>query len=59
MNVQRAQQIVQSKEKIDVEYQGRPVWIDGIDERSQMARVHVEQNPQESMTVAVDQLVEK
>ncbi len=59
MNVTRAQEIVKSRDKIEVTYQGKSVWIDGIDENSQMARVHVEENPQESMTVAVDQLTER
>lgn len=59
MNVNRAQEIIQAKEKIEVQYQGKSVWIDGVDQRTATARVHMEENPTESMTVAVDQLVEK
>jgi small acid-soluble spore protein H (minor) len=59
MDVNRAQEIIQAKEKIEVQYQGKSVWIDGVDEKTATARVHTEGNPTESMTVAVDQLVEK
>lgn len=58
MDVHRAQEIIQSKDKIGVRYEGKAVWIDGIDEKSRTARVHVEQQPDKQMTVAVDQLVE-
>jgi small acid-soluble spore protein H (minor) len=59
MNVTRAQEIVRSADKITVTYQGEPVWIDGVDEKSAMARVHPENNPSDSKTVAVADLVEK
>jgi small acid-soluble spore protein H (minor) len=59
MDVNRAQEIIRSKEKIEVQYQGKSVWIDGVDETTATARVHPEGNPTESMTVAIDQLVEK
>jgi len=59
MNVQRAQEIIKSDRKIEVQYQGQPVWIDGVDERTGTARVHPEGNPTDSMTVGVDQLEER
>jgi small acid-soluble spore protein H (minor) len=59
MNVTRAKEIVQSADKITVTYQGEPVWIDGVDEQTATARVHAENNPTDSKTVAVDQLVEQ
>lgn len=59
MNVTRAQEIIQAKEKIEVQYQGKSVWIDGIDGRTATARVHPEGNPADTMTVDVDQLIEK
>lgn len=59
MNVTRAREIVQSTDKITVTYQGSPVWIDGVDENSATARVHVEDNPTDKKTVAVDELQEQ
>ncbi|MDA5107649.1 MULTISPECIES: H-type small acid-soluble spore protein [Brevibacillus] len=59
MDVKRAQEILRSSDKIEVQYKGQPVWIDGVDERTATARVHAEGNPANSMTVEVGQLVEK
>lgn len=59
MNVTRAQEIIEAKEKIEVQYQGKPVWIDGVDGRTATARIHPEENPNDSMTVDVDQLKER
>ncbi|MEJ8548078.1 H-type small acid-soluble spore protein [Brevibacillus borstelensis] len=59
MDVNRAQEIIRSASKIEVQYQGQPVWIDGVDEKTSQARVHTEGNPAESKTVDVGQLVEK
>lgn len=58
MNVQRAQQILRSKDKIDVELNGMPVWIESIDAGSGTAQVHLENNPAVVQTVPVDQLQE-
>jgi len=59
MNVVRAQQIIQSVEKITVTYNGSPVWIDEVDGQTMTARVHPENQPGQSMTVALDQLNEQ
>ncbi|MFY0544446.1 H-type small acid-soluble spore protein [Brevibacillus sp. H7] len=59
MNVARAQEIIKSAQKIEVQYQGQSVWIDGVDERTATARVHPEGKPTQSMTVDVTQLQEK
>lgn len=59
MNVIRAREIIQAKEKIEVKYQGASVWIDGVDERTATARVHSQDNPTNSMTVELNQLIEK
>jgi small acid-soluble spore protein H (minor) len=59
MNVKRAREIVQSKDTITVTYQGTKVWIDGVDENSATARIHVENNPDEEKVVAVDLLQEQ
>jgi small acid-soluble spore protein H (minor) len=58
MDVTRAQEIMNSPEKIKVQYQGESVWIDGVDERTATARVHPEGKPTNSSTVDVGQLVE-
>ncbi len=59
MNITRAQEIIKSPQKIEVQYQGQSVWIDGVDERTATARVHPEGNPTDSMTVDVNQLEER
>jgi small acid-soluble spore protein H (minor) len=59
MDVTRAQEIIKSEKKIDVQYQGQSVWIDGVDENTATARVHPEGNPAHSMTVSVNELEEK
>jgi len=59
VNAKRAQEILQSAEKIDVEHAGVPVWIESVDEESNTARVHSEGNPQESKIVSVSELEEK
>lgn len=58
MDVDRAQEIIQSKQKIDVQVDGTSVWIEGVDARSGTARVYAEGNPQDKRTVAVDELQE-
>lgn len=58
MNASRAQEIITSKDKIQVTYQGQSVWLEGVDQSSNTARVHPEGDPSNSMTVAVDKLLE-
>ncbi|HJV46302.1 MAG TPA: H-type small acid-soluble spore protein [Bacillota bacterium] len=58
MDVTRAQEIYQANERINVEFEGKPVWIEGIDNQSKTARVYKEGNPQDKLTVAVSELVE-
>lgn len=58
MELNRAQEIIQSKQKIDVQIDGTSVWIEEVDTRSGTARVYTEGNPQDKRTVAVDELQE-
>ncbi|MCF8564104.1 H-type small acid-soluble spore protein [Alicyclobacillus tolerans] len=58
MNVERAKQILQSEQKINVRYDGEPVWIETVDESTQQARVHFEQNPNQRMSVSIQALDE-
>jgi small acid-soluble spore protein H (minor) len=58
MDVTRAQEIIRSKQKINVELEGTSVWIDEVDEQRETVRVHAETNPEEQKTVAVQELKE-
>lgn len=58
MNVNRAQEILKAKEKIDVQLNGSAVWIDSIDSSQEMAEIHFEQHPSDSRIVPVSQLQE-
>ncbi|MGC5326935.1 H-type small acid-soluble spore protein [Brevibacillus sp. SYSU BS000544] len=59
MDVNRALQIVQSEEKIQVMYQGVPVWIDGVEEATNTVRIHPESDPKDTKRVSVKLLDEK
>ncbi|WP_096201090.1 H-type small acid-soluble spore protein [Bacillus sp. FJAT-45350] len=58
MNSQRAQEIVESMKEVEVLFNGTPVWIQHVDKEKDTARVYKEQNPDDEMTVPVEQLVE-
>jgi small acid-soluble spore protein H (minor) len=58
MNVDRAQEILRSKDKIQVELNGVSVWIDSVDSGKQTAKVHAEDNPADVKVVSVEQLQE-
>lgn len=58
MDSQRAHEIMQSHDKIEVYFEGMPVWINNVDDRSKTARVHTIENPEDKRTVALDELEE-
>jgi small acid-soluble spore protein H (minor) len=58
MQVSRAQDILKSDEKIDVELNGVAVWIDSVDAENKTAKVHVEHNPADTRVVSVEELQE-
>lgn len=58
MNIHRAQEIIAADEKIHVELNGLPVWIDSVDTGKAVAKVHAEENPADSRVVAVQELQE-
>ncbi len=58
MDLNRAQQIIEAEEKIDVQVDGMSVWIEGIDAQSKTARVHPEGEPEDKRTVAIEDLQE-
>ncbi|QYR20857.1 H-type small acid-soluble spore protein [Paenibacillus sp. sptzw28] len=58
MKTERAKQIYQSKDTVAVHLEGKPVWIENIDEANGMATVQIESNPLNTQTVPVDRLQE-
>lgn len=58
MDVNRAQQIVDSAETINVMLDGKSVWIDSVDSINNTVKVHPEHNPGQSQTVSVSHLQE-
>lgn len=58
MDLNRAQEIFQSKDIIDVQMNGTSVWIEGVDAQSGTVRVYPEGNPQDKRTVNVNELME-
>ncbi|MET3208011.1 UNVERIFIED_CONTAM: small acid-soluble spore protein H (minor) [Paenibacillus sp. PvR008] len=59
MNVERAKAIYNSSENIAVQLEGKPIWIEHVDEANGMATVQVGSNPGNTQTVRVDRLEEK
>lgn len=59
MNVNRAQQIVASTKDIDVEHNGASIWIQNVNPQAETARVYPRQNPENELTVSVNELEEK
>lgn len=59
MNVERAQQIIESANDILVTYNDIPVWIQNVDENNKTARVYTAANPEEELDIPVNQLEEK
>lgn len=58
MDLNRAQEILQSKDIINVQMNGTSVWIEGVDAQSGTARVYPEGSPQDKQTVDVNELME-
>jgi small acid-soluble spore protein H (minor) len=58
MKVYRAQEILESEARIEVELNGVPVWIDSIDAERETAKIHVEKKPSDARVVPVEQLQE-
>ena len=62
MDVKRVKQILSSSSRIDVTYEGVPVWIESCDEQSGVAQVYDVSNPGESVHVnvtALEEVIEK
>ena len=58
MNLQRIQYILDNKEKFDVFYNDRPVWIQGLDDSNNVAKIGFVDNFEEK-NVYIEDLYEK
>lgn len=58
MDAKRAKAIYDSKDTIVVSLDGKPVWIEHVDEANGMATVQVGSDPLNTHTVSVDRLEE-
>ncbi|MED4602887.1 H-type small acid-soluble spore protein [Paenibacillus validus] len=58
MRVHRAQEILNAETKIEVEFNGVPVWIDSVDLEQKTAKVHAEDQPADVKVVPVEALQE-
>ncbi len=59
MDLNRIKQILSSKSEIPVNYNGVPVWIENVDDSSNMAMVTGRDTRDEPMPVPIDELVEE
>lgn len=61
MNAQRAQEIYESSDRIEVhlDEDGDSVWIENVDVANGVATVQVGPKPVQTMTVGVERLIEK
>lgn len=59
MDLNRIKQILSSKAEIPVNYQGVPVWIERVDDSSNMAMVTGRDTHDEPMPVPIAELVEE
>ncbi|WP_216829549.1 H-type small acid-soluble spore protein [Alkalihalobacterium elongatum] len=59
MNSQRAQEIVESMKDVQVLFNGTPVMIQHVDHDNDTARVYEKKQPENEMTVPVQQLMEQ
>jgi small acid-soluble spore protein H (minor) len=53
LKLSRVQEILRSKENIEVKLKGNPIWIDSLDERNETVKIHMENNPEISQEVEI------
>jgi small acid-soluble spore protein H (minor) len=58
MDVNRVEEILNSPEKITVTYQGDPVWIQSVNDITQIANVSTMDNQKDKKSVPVSELQE-
>jgi small acid-soluble spore protein H (minor) len=59
MNVGRAKEILDSMDMVNVTYDGTPVIIQNVDEKTKMARIYSRTNPDNEHDVPVLNLIEE
>jgi small acid-soluble spore protein H (minor) len=59
MEVVRAKQIAESGKIVPVTFEGQQVMIQHVDEKREMARIYLKNNPEEEMEVPVRLLQEE
>ncbi|MGO4181824.1 H-type small acid-soluble spore protein [Paenibacillus sp. TAF43_2] len=59
MNIQRAQEIVDSPNMANVTYEGLKIYIQDIDEITEMARIFPLDDPEKELTVPLHNLSEE
>lgn len=59
MNTNRAQQILESTKDIEVQHNGASIWIQNVNPEEGTARIYPRQNPEQEMTVSINELQEK
>lgn len=59
VNVGRAKEIVESAEINHVSYDGKPVIIQHVDEKTKIARIYSKANPEDEQDVPVLNLIEE
>ena len=58
MNTQRAQEIVESPDMVDATYNGRPIYIQRVDEQNETARIFPLGQPENEQEVPLANLKE-
>ncbi len=58
MNTQRAKEITALPEMISVTYNGKPIFIQNVDEKNDTARIYPLDDPSRETSVSVSQLTE-
>ncbi|MCH5584975.1 H-type small acid-soluble spore protein [Shimazuella sp. AN120528] len=59
MDVKRAEEILHSPDNITVTFQGNPVWIQSVNDVTQIANVYTVGNKEDEKMVPVSELQEK
>jgi H-type small acid-soluble spore protein len=58
LKLSRIQEILQSKDNIEVKLKGHPIWIESLDELNEKVKIHLANDPNQSQEVEITQLNE-
>ncbi|WP_134683299.1 small acid-soluble spore protein H [Brevibacillus migulae] len=59
MHIQRAQEIAASPVMAQVTYNGKPIYIQHVDEKNELARIYLLDQPEHEIDVPLQQLTEE